>query len=136
MQGMRCQRLSARPSSLGRQGCRDTFLQGPVSGARTDTGMSVKILVFLDPGRQHHSLRSPVSRTLQLLLQGGSERLSPEGPGVISELRAAAGLWQCLAGPTAWRHSHTCNEPRLFSAPCFLLLADGTTLPPGREGYF
>lgn len=35
----------------------------------------------------------PCFQDLQLLLQAGSEGLSPEGPGVTSELRAAAGLW-------------------------------------------
>lgn len=72
----------------------------------------------------------------QLLLRGGSEGLSPEGPGVAGELGAAIRLWRCLAGPAARRIRHMCSEPCLCSAPCFLLLADGATLPPGQEGYF
>jgi len=72
----------------------------------------------------------PSFQDSQLLLWGGSEGLSPEGPGVTGELRAALGLRQCLAGPAARRLSHTCSEPHLCSAPCFLLLADSATLSP------
>lgn len=136
MQGTRCQRLSARPSSPGQQGCRDAFLRCLVSGARTGAGIPVEILALANPGLQHHSPREPSFQDSQLLLQGGHEGLSPEGPGVTGELGAAVRLWRCLAGPAAQRIRHMCSEPCLCSAPCFLLLADGATLPPGQEGYF
>lgn len=84
-------------------------------------------LAFSDPGLQHRSLGKPFPGLLQRV---------PEGPGVIHELRAAAGLRRCLAGPVACRPSHMCIKPCLFSALCFLLLADGATFPPGQVGYF
>lgn len=130
VQGMGHQHPSARPRSLGQLSVRDTFLQGPVSGAKMGTGISVEIPAFTSPSLRHHSFPGePPFQDSQLLLWTGRKGLSPEGSGVISELRAAVWLQQCLAGPVAWRHNHMCNEPQLFSAPCFLLLADGGTFP-------